>query len=127
MKKNLFLLVFFTLCFCVTLIAQSRAVRPPEAFVGTWHQRNNNFTFAAYNVLEIGADGSMLRYGTYNASFHAISTVTAASGSQITRVVNSTGRRSTLRLVGQSLIESIVWDGRSWEERWTKGPPPGRR
>lgn len=144
-RKIEFILFLFVLTLFVVggLKAQAKAVKPPVAFVGTWYTEMSGPYYGYYDVMEIGSDGSILSYSKYNLdlflpayrdivlkmeSFITYATVTSVSGSQITIAWNSTGHPNTLRLVGQSMIRSLVDIlGQSKEYRYTKGQPPVRR
>jgi len=140
MTKKAFRMVIAVILMTVIVpfaVAQ-RAVRPPPAFVGTWHIDfpMGHGVRAAY-ILEIGSDGSVIwyvRFSNLTASIRhnvpiisalerlvIISTVTSASNSEITVVSNDTGGRETFRLVGQSLV---TYNFNGDIVRYTRGQPP---
>lgn len=113
--------------FVVFLIAANssvfaqRAVRPPAAFVGTWHHEGHISGTSLFAILEIGADGSSvgslrafnlspeLRSNSVFIEFlnglereRGIGVIISASNSEI--VIDTNGTRKSYRLVGQSLI-----------------------
>jgi hypothetical protein len=144
-RKIGFIAFVLTLVVVEGLKAQAKPVNPPTAFIGTWYTENSlSYGYYYFTVLEIGSDGSVLTYPRYNlidypseyryipreweSSSISYATVTSASGSQITIAWNSTGHPNTLRLVGQSMVRSLVNIlGERVEYRYTKGQPPARR